>query len=386
MKRRAQSTPEHEQPGMDSAPSPEFLGERRGSERLTGLGHRKGGLRATAALMLDRADASVGEALSHTARAFWLEAAGRGAIREELLPALDGDAVRVEARYSAISRGTESLVWQGRVPPSEQQRMRCPHQSGEFSFPLKYGYSSVGRVVDGSATWLGRSVFCLFPHQTSYVVAPAAVVPLPDGVPEARAVLAANLETAVNAVWDARPLLGDRVSVIGAGVVGSLSAYLVRRMCAVEVELVDLRPERASVARAFGAEFAAPKAARAERDLVFHASGSAAGLQTALGLVAAEGSVIELSWFGDRNVTLPLGEHFHAGRLTLRSSQVGRLSPNARPRFTHRSRLELALELCRDPALDALFDGETSFEHLPAEMPRLLDEARGGLCHRVSYG
>jgi hypothetical protein len=335
--------------------------------------------------MLDRADACVGDALTRLARAFWLEAARRGAIRDELLPVLDGGSACVEARYSAISRGTESLVWQGRVPPSEHVRMRCPHQGGEFSFPIKYGYASVGQVVDGPATWLGRSVFCLHPHQTAYVAALGALVPLPSGVPEARAVLAANLETAINAVWDARPLLGDRVSVVGAGVVGSLCAYLLRKMCAVEVQLVDVRPERAAVARAFDVEFSGPDAARAERDLVFHASGSPAGLQTALELVAAEGSVIELSWYGDQRVALPLGERFHAGRLTLRSSQVGRLSPNARPRFNHRSRLELALELCRDPVLDALFDGETSFERLPVEMPRLLDPARGGLCHRISY-
>jgi NADPH:quinone reductase-like Zn-dependent oxidoreductase len=335
--------------------------------------------------MLDRADAAVGEAVSRSARAFWVEEAGRGAIRDEPLPALTEGFACVETRYSAISRGTESLVWQGRVPVSEHQRMRCPHQAGELSFPVKYGYANVGRIVDGPATSLGRSVFCLYPHQTAYVVPVSALVPLPAGVSEARAVLAANLETAINALWDAQPLLGDRVTVIGAGVVGCLCAYLARKMCAVEVELVDVRSERAAVARALGAEFSQPDAARAERDLVFHASGSADGLRSALDLVADEGSVVELSWFGDREVALPLGERFHAGRLTLRSSQVGSVSRNARPRFSHRSRLELALSLCRDPALDALFDGETPFERLPLEAPGLLDPAAGGLCRRIKY-
>lgn len=322
---------------------------------------------------------------TRSARALWLEAPGRAAIREEPLPPLGVGEVRVEAQYGSLSRGTESLVWQGRVPASEQASMRCPHQQGDFTFPLKYGYSSVGRVVEGPAEWLGHSVFCLYPHQTSYVVFADSLVRLPAGVPEARAVLAANLETAVNALWDARPQLGDRISVVGAGVVGSLCAYLARKLCAVEVQLVDVRDERANLARALDVEFARPEAARRERDLVFHASGAAAGLRTALELVGVEGTVLELSWFGDQPVSLPLGERFHAGRVTLRSSQVGSLSPNARARFTRRGRLALALELCRDAALDALIDGDTGFESLPDELPTLLDPARGTLCRRVVY-
>lgn len=328
----------------------------------------------------------MGNALNRVSRAFWLEGPGRGAIREETLPALGEGEVRVEARFSAISRGTEALVFQGRVPVSERERMRCPHQAGEFSFPLKYGYASVGRVVEGPTALLGRSVFCLYPHQTEYVVPADAVLPLPPKVSESRAVLAANLETAVNALWDARPLLGDRVSVVGAGVVGSLCAYLLRKLCAVEVELIDVRGERAQLAKALGVDFSRPDNARAGRDLVFHASGNSEGLRTALNLVADEGTVVELSWFGEQRVELPLGERFHSGRLTLTSSQVGRLSRNARARYDHRARLGLALGLCQDPLLEALFEDETPFESLPEAMPRLLDPARGGLCHRIRYG
>jgi 2-desacetyl-2-hydroxyethyl bacteriochlorophyllide A dehydrogenase len=335
--------------------------------------------------MLDRLDAPVGEAVKRLARAFWIEGPRQGAIREEEVPARGSGELCIEARFSAVSRGTESLVWQGRVPASEWQRMRCPNQAGQFPFPVKYGYASVGRVVEGPEPWLGRSTFCLYPHQTLYAVAAEAVVALPVGVPEERAVLAANLETAINAVWDARPLLGDRVSVVGAGVVGLLCAYLLARLCRAEVELVDLREERSRMAQVFGAGFARPEAARRERDLVFHTSGNPAGLQTALGLVASEGTVIELSWFGDQPVTLALGQHFHAGRVTLRSSQVGSVSPNARRRFTHRARLELALELCADPLLDALFEPDVPFGHLPAEMARVLDPAGGALCQRIRY-
>jgi len=314
-----------------------------------------------------------------------VEASGRGAIRAETLPGVEPGAVRVEALYSAVSRGTESLVWRGAVPESEYERMRCPHQAGDFPFPVKYGYSSVGRVVEGPDQLCGRSVFCLYPHQSSYVVASDAVVLLPEGVPEARAVLGANLETALNALWDACPLIGDRVSVVGAGVVGAMVAYLARGIAAAEVELVDVRSERARLASAIDVDFAAPGTARRGRDIVFDASGTRDGLAVALDLVAEEGVVTELSWYGDQDVAVPLGGRFHSGRLTLRASQVGRLSPHARARFTPRERLRLALTFCKDPRLDALIDGEIGFEDLPFAMPEITAASSGALCRRVRY-
>ncbi len=320
------------------------------------------------------------------ARAFWVVRPGASEIRALALPAARAGEVQVETLYSAISRGTESLVYNGYVPASEYQRMRCPHQEGEFPGPVKYGYASVGRVVGGSSELVGRVVFCLYPHQTAYVVAEDVAIEVPHDVPPERAVLAANLETALNALWDAQPLVGDRISVVGAGVVGCLVAYLAARVLATDVELVDVRPERADVARALGVRFALANGASAERDLVLHASGSGEGLVTALSLAANEARVLELSWFGDRAVTLPLGQDFHVKRLTLRSSQVGQLSPNARRRFTHRKRLALALSLCADPALGALISGECAFEDLPETMQQLAAKSSGALCQRVSYG
>jgi len=319
------------------------------------------------------------------ARAFWVVEPGQGELRsEELRPPAEGE-VLVRALYSAVSRGTESLVFHGRVPVSEYQRMRCPHQVGEFPGPLKYGYSSVGVVEAGSAALLGQPVFCLFPHQSAYVVPARAVLPLPSGVPPERAVLAANMETAINAIWDAAPRLGDRVTVVGAGVVGCLCAYLLGRHPGVAVELVDLRAERAEIARAFGASFALPEDAQRERDLVVHASGRETGLCTSLQLAGADATLLELSWFGDVPVSLPLGAAFHARRLCLRSSQVGTVSPRARARFDHRARLALALELCQDPLLDRLIDAESRFENLPESMPQLLLAGGGSLGHRLRY-
>ena len=316
-----------------------------------------------------------------SARAFWIVGKGVGAIREESLAPPGSDEVLVETLHSAISRGTESLVFHGRVPESEHERMRAPHQTGTFPFPVKYGYLNVGRVVEGPSALKDRVVFCLYPHQSRYVVSARDVVPVPDGVDPARAVLAGNMETAINGIWDAEVRIGDRVAVVGAGVVGSLVAYLAGRIAGCRVELVDVLPERTRVAAALGVDFASPESARKEADVVLHASGAPAGLATALSLAGTESTVVEMSWYGNRATELLLGGAFHSRRLTLRSSQVGGMLPPQRARWTSRRRIELALSLLADPALDVLFDGESSFEDMPAVLPQLTT----GLCHRVRY-
>jgi NADPH:quinone reductase-like Zn-dependent oxidoreductase len=320
-----------------------------------------------------------------TATAFWTLAPGHGELREEPLPALGEGEVRVRALYGAVSRGTEALVFQGRVPESEWQRMRAPFQAGDFPWPVKYGYVSVGVVEAGPESLLGREVFCLHPHQDRYLVPAAAVTPLPAGLPAARAVLAANLETALNGCWDAAPRLGDRIAVIGAGVVGALVAWLCAAIPGTRVCLVDVSPERSELARALGLDFRLPDRAPADNDLVIHASGNPEGLCRALALAGDEARVVEMSWYGDREATLPLGEAFHSRRLRLISSQVGRLPAERMPRWDHRRRLSLALELLRDPCLDALISGESDFSELPTLMPRLAAGAGEVLCHRLRY-
>lgn len=319
------------------------------------------------------------------ARAFWISAPGRGEIRDEPLgPAGDGD-VTVRTLYSGVSRGTESLVFEGRVPLGERQRMRAPFQSGEFPAPVKYGYSNVGVVEAGPVEFVGRHVFALYPHQTRYCVPASAVHTIPEGVPASRAVLAANLETAINGVWDAGPLPGDRVVVIGAGAVGCLVAWVIGRIPGTEVTLVDLNPDRGSVAAALGVAFAVPHFAPAEADLVVHASGSPAGLLLALELAGFEATVLEMSWYGDRPVSLPLGEAFHARRLSIRSSQVGHVAAGQRARWDHRRRMGLALSLLDSPVLDVLVTGESAFEDLPSVMAQLVTTPAGTLCHRIRY-
>ncbi|MGX1134499.1 threonine dehydrogenase-like Zn-dependent dehydrogenase [Streptomyces glaucescens] len=323
--------------------------------------------------------------MTRTARAFWLASPGRGEIREVELPEPAEGEVVVRALWSGVSRGTETLVFRGGVPSSQYAAMRAPFQEGDFPAPVKYGYLGVGVVEQGPAELVGRTVFCLHPHQTRYVVPASAVTPVPDGVPAERAVLAGTVETAVNALWDAPPLVGDRIAVVGGGMVGCSVAALLARFPGVRVQLVDADPARAETAKALGVDFAAPADALGDRDLVVHASATEQGLARALELVATEGTVLELSWYGDRKVSLPLGEDFHARRIVLRSSQVGTVSPARRATRTYGDRLALALELLADPALDALITGECAFEDLPDVLPRLADGQIPALCHRVRY-
>jgi NADPH:quinone reductase-like Zn-dependent oxidoreductase len=320
------------------------------------------------------------------AEAFWLREPGCGEIRALGLPEPGPDDVVVRSLRSGISRGTETLIFRGAVPPDERARMRAPFQEGDFPGPVKYGYLNVGTVEEGPAGLQGRTVFCLYPHQTAYVVPAGAVSVVPDGVPPARAVLAGTVETAVNALWDAAPAVGDRVAVVGGGMVGCCVARLLRRYPAVRVTLVDVDPGRADVAAALGVDFALPDDAPAELDLVVHASATSAGLQRSLDLLAAEGVVLDLSWYGDTEVRLSLGGAFHARRLSIRSSQVGALSPARAPRRTAADRLALALELLRDPAFDALLTGESRFEELPDVMARLAAGSLPALCHTITYG
>jgi 2-desacetyl-2-hydroxyethyl bacteriochlorophyllide A dehydrogenase len=323
--------------------------------------------------------------MKEDARAFWVIAPGRGEIRTEALrPAAAGDVV-VRALYSGISRGTEALVFEGRVPSSEHTRMRAPFQQGEFPAPVKYGYSMVGRVEYGPDGLAGRTVFALYPHQTRFVIPAESVHVVPDDISVSRAILAANLETAVNGVWDASPHLGDRIAVIGGGTVGCLAAWLVARIPGCRVELIDVNPHRASVAAALKVPFAEPATAARDADLVIHASGTPEGLELALQVAGNEAKIVELSWFGSRDVALPLGGAFHSRRLTIASSQVGQLAPAQRPRWDHRRRMALALDLLHHADLDVLITGESDFETLPEVMARLAQTPGDTLCHRIKY-
>ena len=325
------------------------------------------------------------DSTAEIAQALWYVAPGQAEIREERLAAPRPGEVRVRALFGALSRGTEALVLAGRVPDSEFERMRAPFMGGSFPFPVKYGYATVGRIEDGPEEQLGRIVFALHPHQHLFNIPESAIVALPETVLPQRAVLAANMETALNAVWDSSAGPADRIAIVGAGAVGALVAFLCGGLAGAEAMLVDINESRAELAQKLGVRFAKPETAKGDCDLVVHASGTAAGLRTALALAGEEATVLELSWYGDTPVTAPLGGAFHSRRLRLISSQVSQVASSHRPRWTHSRRLAAAVALLADSRLDALLAPMVSFYDLPRRLPDVLDARNGVVCQLISY-
>ena len=318
------------------------------------------------------------------ATAFWITRPETGELRSFQLPAPSMDEVRVRTLYSSVSLGTERLVFRGQVAASEYVSMRAPFQEGEFPWPVKYGYSSCGFVEEGPPDLINKIVFSLFPHQDTYVIPKSDVCPVPSGVPPERTVLAANMETALNALWDVAPCVGARIAVIGAGVVGCLAAYLCSRVLGTEVTLVDTNTDRRNVAEALGIKFGVDDSSLG-MDLVIHASGSSKGLDTAIAVAGTEATIVELSWFGDKPSSVHLGAAFHSRRLRVVSSQVGSVGALQRPRWTRERRLALALKLLSDDVLDCLVEEESDFRELPKTMKCLMSQPKSGLCHRVVY-
>ena len=320
-----------------------------------------------------------------TATAFWIEESGRGSLRTEDVADPAPDEVLVRTLYSGISRGTESLVFRGEVPAGERERMRAPFQDGTLPGPVKYGYLNVGIVEGGPADLEGRTVFTLFPHQSLFVVPAAAVTVVPDAVPARRAVLAGAVETAVNVLWDAAPLVGDRVSVIGAGMIGASVAVLLSGIPGIDLVVVDDDRSKAELCASLGIRYAHPDAAPTDRDIVIETSGAGEGLRLALESAAFEGEIVVASWFGDRPVSLPLGAAFHSQRLTIRSSQVGAVSPRRRGSRTSADRLSLALGMLTDPRFDAFLTGSSPWRELPDIMARIASGSAPGLCHTIDW-
>lgn len=322
-----------------------------------------------------------------TMQALWLTDKECAELREEELPPHDEGKMRIRSRFGAISRGTEALVFHGSVPESEYATMRAPLQQGDFPFPVKYGYAVVGTIVSGPAERLGETAFCLHPHQNIFDAPPQMVIPLPASVPAERAVLAANMETALNGLWDADILPGDKVAIVGGGLVGLLVAYLAAGIPGTEVAIVDINGDRKRLAETFGCNFTTPVEAQSkpgDRDVVIHTSASNAGLATAISLAGFEARIVEMSWYGERMPDVPLGGRFHSQRLSIIGSQVGHVPPGRRSRWPLSRRMGKALELLADSRLDALISGETAFHDLDRDYASILGHP-GTLCHRIRY-
>jgi NADPH:quinone reductase-like Zn-dependent oxidoreductase len=325
-----------------------------------------------------------------TARALWYVEPGVAELRPEQLANPKPDEARVRTLFSGISRGTERLIFSGQVGASEWERMRAPLQAGQFPFPVKYGYCAVGVVDIGPSELLGRTVFCLHPHQDMFNAPVSMLVPIPDGIPAKRATLAANAETALNALWDAGAGPGDKIVIVGAGVVGLMVAGIAAQLPAADVTVVDVDPTRREIVERLGARFVPASKldgsdADVDADIVVHTSVNQAGLNTAIRLAGFEGTIVELSWYGDKLVTVDLGGPFHSKRLKLVSSQVGHVSAGRRPRWSYRRRMEAAIRLLANSALDALVTVELAFADTPAELPRVLGPTAYGLAPVIRY-
>lgn len=336
--------------------------------------------------MTSNKTSDAGQADQVVSRALWYAEPLKVQLRSEVLPASSRDMALVRTLYSGISRGTERLVFTGNVPESEFHSMRAPMQDGEFPFPVKYGYCATGVVEDGPKELIGRTFFCLHPHQDLFSVPPNSLVEVPSNVPPRRATLAANMETALNAHWDAASSPCDSIAVVGAGVVGLLTAYLAARLPGTDVIVIDPNPARAAIAEALGAKFALPEQDLPDdRDIVFHASATQDGLTTALGLAGNEARVVEMSWYGAKAVAVPLGGAFHSRRLQLISTQVGQVAASHRPRWNYRRRMNAALKLLDRAELDLLVNEEIAFEDAPELLPGILDPQSAALAPVIRY-
>ncbi|WP_284975661.1 zinc-binding alcohol dehydrogenase [Arthrobacter sp. efr-133-TYG-104] len=318
------------------------------------------------------------------AQAYWVTESGAGELRGESMPTPGPGEALIRTLYSGVSRGTERVVHEGRVPERVAERMQAPHQEGEFPGPVKYGYLNVGVVEQGPQEWIGKTVFSLHPHQDFYVIPANQLTAVPEDVPARRAVLTGIVEVAINALWEAGPKLGDRVAVVGGGLVGGVLATLLRKYPLGRLQLVEADPEKRKLAEKLGIEFASTEDAKADCDIVFHCSASNEGLKLSLQLAGDDSDVIELSWFADKEVTLPLGEDFHARRLNIRSSQVGAVALPRRHRRTNAQRLQLAASQLQDPVFDTFLTSECQFQNLPTTLVKLFEQP-GGFCHVVAY-
>lgn len=333
------------------------------------------------------------------ATALWFPRARTVELRREVLPAPGPGEVRVRALASGLSHGTEMLVYRGEVPAGTGLDLSTLR--GSFAFPISYGYASVGRVVsaaeDVDAPRPGDLVFVHHPHQTGYVVPASLPVILPADLPPELGVFLANVETAINVMLDAHPRLGERVVIFGQGVVGLLLTQLARRTGVERIVTVDPIPLRRELSLRVGADVSlAPGDSVAAKlrdltggvgaDLAVEASGNPAALAAALNCVAAEGTVVVSSWYGTKEVTLPLGEAFHRGRIRLVSSQVGSIDPALTARWNHRRRLDLARDLLPTLLLAPLITHRVPFVDA-AEAYALVDRHHGESVQVVlSYG
>lgn len=317
-------------------------------------------------------------------KSLWFKNQFHAVMETEMLPVLPPNKKKnsclIKTLFTAISPGTEYLVYSGGVPKKLYVEMRCPYMGGDFSFPIKYGYSLVGQVLDGPTSLKGKLIHTLHPHQDYARISAEDVYVIPDGISPQRATLASNMETALNAIWDSGVNIGDKVLIVGFGIIGSLIARILSFIPQVEVDVLDVQPAKITLIEQLG--FSIYKEEKEKKyDLAFHTSGSGPGLQTSINNVGLEGKIIETSWYGDKEVNLCLGETFHSQRKLIISSQVSHLPACKSARWDYKRRKEVVFQLLLHPEFDAHITHTIAFHNLP----KLFQSLKKNRCQELSY-
>lgn len=313
-----------------------------------------------------------------SSRSLWHIDAGHSEIRSQNLDPLPGQ-ILLQSLYSLISLGTEKTIALGGVPGNVYDKMKVPYMEGSFSLPVKYGYSLVARSEEGQCYHL------MHPHQDLVSVNPESLTPVPPGIPPSRAVLVSNMETALTAYWDAGPLKDEKIMIAGFGLIGALTALLLRLKGFQDITVYEPDATRTGLARRLGFHTGDPGFDPGPFDLAFHSSGNASGLQHCLEVMGPEGRILELSWYGRQKITLGLGEHFHINRLRIIASQVSSIPRNLQGAWNFAKRKQEVLSLLADPCWDRLEIEEVPFETSPAVFYKIRHSQTKGLTYILKY-
>jgi len=314
-------------------------------------------------------------------RSLWHLSDSQSVIKENTAQNPSPSFLKIQSHFSLISTGTERLVACGEVPGSVHDDMKVPYMEGAFPFPIKYGYSLVGKVITEGHSMTGKLVHAMHPHQDFCLINESDLFEIHSNIPAQRATLASNLETALTAVWDAQVNIGDRVLIVGFGLIGSLIARLLSFIPAIYFQIIEIDKERIQHAEKLGFPVSAILRKHSKFDIAFHTSATAEGLQTCIDGVGLEGKIIELSWYGKKPVKINMGGSFHSQRKQIISSQVGKLPSKYNARWDMKRRKKVVFELLEN----ALFDQQITHFIKFVDTPTFFADLRAGKAKGLAY-
>ena len=315
-------------------------------------------------------------------QSFWIKKKNNSYIKDHSINQAGKNELLIQTKYSGISYGTERVVYTGSVPDSQRELMRCPYQEGNFGSDVKYGYMNIGKVIDGPPGFKGKYVYTLFPHQTYYILDKTEVTLIPESIPLKRCLLTANMETAINGMWDTLPSCGDKILVIGSGVVGFLMAYILKSIPGSEILLVDSDSKKNKYSKLFNINFKN----KYKANIIYECSGNAKILDGLSKHVKDEAIICILSWYGDNISKVKFGEEFLSKRIKIIFSQVSKVSHNRSQYWDNVKRRELAIKMLNDDRLDNLIEKKIiKFSKLPLFFSQM-NNKQSFFCKVVDYG